>query len=147
MSGPPSFLFTVHVDGSSGSGDVTFQEASGLGPDMDVEAVRKDGENRFVHALPKGVTHSNLVLKRGVADVGSDLLQWCKAALETDLSQPVETKTLTLRLLDETGAALRVWSFQNACPLRWRVDAFQADKNAVTIETIELTYSTVLQTL
>ena len=107
---PVVFRFTVQIAGSPGQDDAIFQEASGISPEFDAEIHREGGENRFVHALPKA-THPRLVLKRGIADQRSPLVRWCEAVLEAGLSQPIETKALTLRLLDatsrSTGLALR----------------------------------------
>ena len=136
---PAAFRFSVEIAGSPG--DATFEEVSGLSSEIDAEILREGGENRFVHALPKAATHPHLVLKRGIADLRSPLVRWCEAVLEAGLSQPIETRDLTLRLLDETGVPLRAWSFRDAYPVRWTVDAFQGDKARVAIEAIELVYS------
>ena len=138
---PVAFRFTVQIAGSPGQDDAIFQEASGLSSEIDAEISREGGENRFVHALPKAATHPRLVLKRGIADLQSPLVRWCEAVLEASLSQPIETRDLTLRLLDETGAPLRAWSFRDAYPVRWTVDSFQSDKARLAIETIELAHS------
>jgi phage tail-like protein len=142
MSDPQAaFSFAVSFDGGQGPADASFREVSGIASEMDVETVRERGENRFVHALPKGIKHPHLVLRRGTAGLQSELVQWCKSVLEGGLAQPIETKDLTLRLLDETGASLRTWKFQDAYPVLWLVDPFHADKKAVAIEKIELSYS------
>jgi len=138
---PVGFRFTVQIAGSPGQDDAAFQEASGISPEFDAEIHREGGENRFAHASPKAAAHPRLVLKRGIADQRSPLVRWCEAVLEAGLSQPIETKALTLRLLDETGAPLRAWSFRDAYPVKWTVDSFQGDKARLAIETIELAYS------
>ena len=139
---PAAFRFSVQIAGSPGEDDATFQEAIGLSSEIDAEINREGGENRFVHALPKAATHPRLVLKHGIADLRSPLVQWCEAVLEAGLAQPIETRKVTLRLLDETGAPLRTWSFRDAYPVRWTVDTFQGDKARLAIETIELAHST-----
>ena len=139
---PVAFHFAVVFEGLWGTGDGAFQEASGIGPEMEVETYVEGGENRFVYSLPKGVKHPKLSLKRGVAAYDSVLVQWCRSVLEGGLSQPIVTRNLALYLRDAEAKPLRKWSFQNAFPSRWNVDAFQADKNSVAIETIELTYAT-----
>jgi phage tail-like protein len=121
---PAAFRFTVQVAGSPEHDDAAFQEVSGIPPELEAEILREGGENRFVHALPKAAAHPRLVLKRGIAEPRSPLVLWCKAVLEASLSQPIETRDLTLRLLDETGAPLRAWSFRDAYPVRWTVDSF-----------------------
>jgi phage tail-like protein len=139
---PAAFRFTVQIAGSPEPDDATFQEVSGISPELDAEIPREGGENRSVHALPKAAAHPRLVLKRGIADQRSPLVRWCEAVLEAGLSQPIETRDVTLRLLDETGAPLRAWSFRDAYPVRWTVDSFEGDKARLAIETIELAYST-----
>jgi phage tail-like protein len=143
---PAGFYFTVQLDAVGGPGDASFQEVSGIVSELDPEDHPEGGENRFVHSLPKGVKHPRLVLKRGIAEHQSPLVRWCRAVLEGGFSQPAETRDLTLCLLDEAGAPLRAWSFRNALPLTWEVDLFQAEKNLVAIEKIELTYSTSRRT-
>jgi len=138
---PAGFRFTVQIAGSPEQDDATFQEVGGISPELDAEIHREGGEDRFVHALPKAATHPKLVLKRGIADQRSPLVRWCEAVLEAGLAQSIETRDLTLRLLDETGAPLRAWSFRDAYPVRWVVDPFQGDKARLAIETIELAYS------
>src|SRR5260221_1481786 len=139
---PAAFRFTVQIAGSREPDDAAFQEVSGISPRLEAEIPREGGENRFVHALPKAAAHPRLVLKRGIADQRSPLVRWCEAVLEAGLSQPIETRDVTLRLLDETGAPLRAWSFRDVYPVRWTVDSFQGDKARLAIETIELAYST-----
>jgi phage tail-like protein len=139
---PAAFRFTVQIAGSPEPDDATFQEVSGISPELEAEISREGGENRFVHAVPKAAVHPRLVLKRGIADQRSPLARWCETVLEAGPSQPIETRDVTLRLLDETGAPLRAWSFRDAYPVRWTVDSFSDDKARLAIETIELAYST-----
>lgn len=138
---PAAFHFEVRFAAGWGAGDASFQEVGGIGPEMTTEEYREGGENRFTHALPTGVKHPKLNLKRGIAGKDSQLVQWCKAVLEGGLGQPIVTRDLSLVLLDESGDALRYWKFVNAFPSHWSVDSFQADKNAVAIEKVELIYS------
>ena len=142
---PAAFHFVVHFTRGGISSDTSFQEAGGIGSEMETEAYREGGENRFVHSLPKGVKHPKLTLKRGVAGRDSGLVQWCRSVLEGGMAQPIEPQDVSLYLLDEAGNPLRGWSFQNAYPSQWTIDAFAADKNAVAIEKIELTYAALVR--
>lgn len=144
---PPAFSFVVRFDGLWGRGDASFQEAGGIGPEMETDPYREGGENRFVHALPKGVKHPKLTLKRGVAPHSSQLVQWCSTVLQDGMGQLIETRNLTLYLLAADGAPLRGWSFQNAYPTHWTVDNFLADKNAVAVEKVEFSYATAVRKL
>ena len=107
---------------------------------METETVVEGGENRFVYQLPKAVKHPRLVLKRGVAPFNSRLVTWCRNVLEGGLSQPLVPKLVHVALLDESGQPLRLWSFENAYPVKWDVEPFNATKNEVALEKVELSY-------
>lgn len=136
---PPAFYFKVRFKGSDM--DTSFQEVTGIGPEIETENVVEGGENRFVHQLPKAVKHPKLVLKRGIAEMNSPLVGWCISILEGDFSAPIEPKELEVMLLNENGDPLRAWYFANAYPVHWEFDSFNSTKNEVAIETIELSYN------
>lgn len=137
---PVAFHFAVSFGIPGRDADCAFREVSGIAAEMDTETVVEGGENRFVYQLPKAVKHPRLVLKRGVAPFTSRLVTWCRDVLEGGLSYPVTTKLMRVSLLDEAGQGLRVWSFENAYPVKWEVEPFQSSKNEVAIEKVELAY-------
>jgi phage tail-like protein len=138
---PVAFHFTVSFGAMPPAVDGSFQEVSGIAPEMETEAVPEGGENRFVHQLPKAVKNPKLTLKRGVAGLDSPLVSWCRAVLEGGLVNPIVPKVLHVFLLDGAGVPLRAWSFANAYPVRWEVEAFNSTKNEVALEKIELSYA------
>lgn len=138
---PVAFYFKVTFQNPSGITDTSFQEVSGISTEMNTEDIQEGGENRFVHKVPKGMKHGNLVLKRGVADMKSPLIKWCLKVLEGDLGEAISPQTIEVSLLDESGSAIRSWSITNAFPVKWEVDNFDAKKNDVVIETLEFTYT------
>ncbi len=137
----PAFHFQVVFGGSGSGGDTSFQEVTGMTAELELETVLEGGENRFVHQLPKAAKYPKLVLKRGVAQSNSALVQWCKSVLEEDYGQAIEPRQVELRLLNEEREAVRCWCFTNAYPVSWEVEAFNSTKNEVAIEKIELVYS------
>jgi len=143
----PAFYFRVDFIGSSGSldngspSDNSFLEVSGLSAEMETEPVVEGGENRFVHQLPKGVKFPKLSLKRGIAAKDSPLVIWCKKVLEGGFAELIETRQLSVRLLDRNGDPLRVWEIENAYPVKWEVEGFKSTKNELAIEKIELNYN------
>ncbi|CAM3704394.1 T4-like virus tail tube protein gp19 [Vibrio aerogenes CECT 7868] len=134
----PAFYFTVVIDNNTD--DSAFQEVSGIESQIETEEYREGGNN-LVYYLPKAIKHSNLSLKRGIAGADSALVKWCQGIMESQLSKPVQPKTVSVRLLNEKGAPCCVWVFYNAYPIKWKVDGFQATKNEVAIEEVELCYS------
>ena len=145
---PVAFHFSVtFADEASPKTRMAFQEVSGLDTHPDVDAVTEGGENRFVHKLPKQIKHQNLKLKRGLSSMDSAIMKWCKSTLEEGFAKPITTKTVVIELLNETGAPVASWSVRNAYPVKWSVGAFDAMKNDLAIETIELSYTTITRTL
>lgn len=138
---PVAFQFAVSFGASPQDVDASFQEVAGIAPEMETEAVAEGGENRFVHQLPKAVKHPRLVLKRGIAAIDSPLVTWCREVLEGGLDQTITTRLLQVALLDGEGQPLRSWSFDNAYPVKWDIEAFNATKNEVALEKIELSYA------
>ena len=135
---PVAFYFKVVFEGTDQ--DTSFQEVSGISSQMETESYVEGGENRFTHKLPKGVTHSNLVLKRGIADANSPLVGWCQAVFEGGFSARITPKNLKVNLMNEDKQPIRSWFFASAVPVKWEVDTFNSTKNDVVIETIELSY-------
>ena len=138
---PPVFRFTVTFGMFPPVLDSSFQEVTGIGPEMETESVVEGGENRYVHNLPKAVKHPKLVLKRGIASLASPLVLWCKSVLEGGLAKQIYPKSMHVFLLDEMGLPLRCWSFENAYPVQWQVEAFNSTKNEVAVEKITFSYA------
>jgi phage tail-like protein len=136
----PAFHFSVVFTKFPGM-DTAFQEVSGIGSEIDIQEVVEGGENGFVHRLPKGIKHPLLVLKRGIADATSILAHWCKDVLEGEFIEPIQTRDITVFLLDQNQVPVRGWEFTNTYPVKWEIDSFNSTKNEVAIETIELSYN------
>ena len=137
---PRGFYFKVSFEPQFSEEDAAFQEVGGIGPELETDTYREGGENRFVYALPKGVKHPKLTLKRGIASFDSKLVTWCRETLEDGFIAKIERRTVRVDLLADPDTPLRGWSFEHAYPAHWSVDPFQAEKNGLAIEKIELNY-------
>ncbi len=144
---PAAFYFTVGIGPLPPALDSSFREVSGIGAELELETVVEGGENRFAHQLPKGVKHPRLVLKRGVAPFTSPLVVWCRNVLEGGLGSGITTKSVRVALMNHLGVPLRLWSFQNAFPVKWDVEPFNSTKNEVAMEKVELAYAVSLREL
>lgn len=143
---PPAFHFNVKFSQASGVTDTSFQEVSGIAAELETEDVPEGGENSFVHRLPLRVKHPMLLLKRGIADSNSPLVRWCKSVLESGLlDEPIVPLNVEVSLLDETGEAMRKWSFAGVYPVNWEVESFNSTKNEVAIEKLELSYTSSIR--
>ena len=137
---PSAFYFKVSFAATAGMSDTSFQDVSGIGSEIETEPYAEGGENRYVHQLPKSVKHPKLVLKRGIAQMTSPLVVWCRSIFEGDFAEPIKPMSVMVSLMDENKVPIRVWSFSNAYPVNWEVENFNSTKNEVAIETIELRY-------
>jgi phage tail-like protein len=142
-----AFHFTVAFGGTPQKPTSSFQEVGGIGAEMTTEALPEGGENRYVLQLPKGTKNTNLTLKRGVAEVGSELVAWCKAVMEGGLGTAIVPKTVLVHLLGGEGQIACTWSFDRAYPVKWSVAGFNAMRNELAIESIELAYASSTRTL
>ncbi|AUC16934.1 glycerol acyltransferase [Tenacibaculum sp. SZ-18] len=134
---PVGFHFKVDFKSiSTNDKDISFQSVSGLTVDLETEEIAEGGENRFKHKIPVRSKFPNLVLKRGML-VGSEVIKWCKKALENFEIKPID---INVMLLDEKHEALQTWNIVKAYPIKWSVGDFNAEENKLVIETIELTY-------
>ncbi len=138
---PAAFSFSVSF-GQQGV-DSSFQEVSGISREMSTEDVIEGGENGFVHKLPTGLKSTNLELKRGIAPLTSELVQWCKAVLEGNFVSAITPKLVLVHLLDEEHNPVSSWEFVNAFPVKWDVEGFNSTKNEFAIEKIVLSYTTL----
>ena len=136
---PVGFHYIVSFNGIGNKIiDTRFQSVSGLSVEMEQEQVIEGGENRFTHALPLRSNYSDLVLKRGMAR-DSDLVDWFMDAFENMKIQPV---SMIISLLNENKMPLVSWNIVHAWPKKWSVSDFDAEKSALVIETLELSYRT-----
>jgi phage tail-like protein len=141
---PVAFHFTVAFAGAGPSvSDAAFREVGGLERTMGVEEVVEGGENRFVHRLPRPAAQPNLFLRRGLTAGDGGLATWCRETLERDLAKRIQPKDVVVSLLDAEGDPVATWSLTRAWPVRWAVGAFDAMRNELAIETVELAFNTI----
>lgn len=133
----PPLGFHFKVEFSDFPGEYQFQSVSGLSVDVDTENFAEGGENRFEHKLPVRTKYPNLVLKRGLV-VDSDLIKWCRDAVENFSFKPTN---LVVKLLNEKHEPLLSWNVVHAWPVKLSMTDFNAEENKIAIETIELSYN------
>ena len=156
---PVSFFFEVTFQGSFTDAqgtdinlsqetlDTRFQSVSGLSAELQTETLKEGGQQQFEHILPVRSKYNPLVLKRGLLK-DSKLIQWCQSAIDDFDIQPLD---LLVHLLQLKGAneaqenptlePLMTWNVFNAWPKKWSVSDFNAEQNAIAIESLELNYS------
>ena len=133
----PPLGYHFRVEFNNIKGEFQFQSVSGLNIELETEQIAEGGENRFKHKLPVRTKFPNLVLKRGVL-VNSDLIKWCRDAVEDFDIAPTD---LTISLLNEEHEPLITWNVVHAWPVKWAVGDLNAEESKIAIETIELVYN------
>ena len=129
------FHFSVLFDGLPAQ-QYSFKEVSGLEVEMEMESFTEGGQNRFTWQLPKRARYTEITLKRGKLS-GSAIVKWCRDAMENFVFQPVN---ITISLLNEKHEPMQSWHVINAIPKKWAVSNFNAEENAIVIESITLSY-------
>ena len=127
-----SFSVALELDGVV---QASFSECSGLIAEIEFEERREGGINGFVHRLPRGTKHTNVVLKRGLTD-SDHLWQWHQDAVDGKLGP----KNISIALLDAAGEERWRWNLERAYPVKWTGPELKADGSAVAIETLELAH-------
>ncbi len=134
------FYFSVSFTGQSGKRDAAFQEVTGISKTLNTEEIVSGGENRFKYRLPTQVSFENLTLKRGIVLMKSPLIDWCQQTLDNGLAMAIKPKDVIVKLLNADGQACQSWTFVKAYPVKWSVSELSSEKNALLIETMELSF-------
>ncbi len=138
---PVGFYFVVGFNSPNSNNDGKFQEVSGISNEMGTESVAEGGESRFQWQLPTVSKPSNLVLKRGVLTIKSDLANWVNDTLSSGFQEPIKPKSIYVSLLGAEGKILMQWVFINARPVKWQFSSLDSMKNDILTESIEFAYN------
>ena len=134
---PAGFHFSVEFVGIGNNNDTRFQSVSGLSVEYDVESYKEGGENRFEHQLPLRTKYPDLSLKRGLL-TDSQVIQWFLDAFE---NRQFSTAQVNVSLLNEQHQPLVSWNVFGAWPKKWSVSDFNAQENAIVVESMDLCYT------
>lgn len=145
MKYPPlSYCFQVEIEGFPT--ELGFQQVSGLSANVEFEDVREGGINTHVHKVPVKTTFNDVTLKRGLLANSSLVGEWVREATEQFLFDP---KNVTIKLLNpqqrdaekKKQGVMALWRLEGAVPKSWELGDFNAEENAILIETLTLTFS------
>lgn len=130
----PSFYFSVNVNGI---GDISCNEVSGLETEFDMIEYRTGGSLAFTKLKMPGLRKtSDVTLKKGTFKDNKAMWNW----LNQVKLNIIERKTVTVKLLDESGSPVQIWQLTNAWPKKLTVEGFKSDGNTVAIETLVLAH-------
>jgi phage tail-like protein len=84
--------------------------------------------------MPGIVKNSNITMKKGVFVNDNSLWDWYnKIKMNT-----IERQNVVVRLLDEGGSPVMVWTLNNAWPTKISSTDLKSDANEVAVESIEI---------
>ena len=133
----PVFCFHVQLPGIGA--EAFFKSVSGLQYEAEVVPVREGGQNLTTFQLPGGVKWSNIVLKMGFTkdSASSGMLKWRK-----EWTAPRGGKRIdgTITQLNTALQPKASWTFKRGWPVKWEISEFDAAKNELAIETLEIAH-------
>jgi phage tail-like protein len=132
-----NFRYRVEIAGLVVAG---FSEVTGLNQEIEVEELIEGGMD-FVHHLPKGIKHSNLVLKRGLS-TSSELRKWYKDVLKAiSYRKPIpKCPDIYISIIGPTGEDEIRFHIKSAYPIKWSGPELKAMGSEVASETLELVH-------
>ena len=118
--------FQVEIEGLGGA---SFSRASGLGARVEVVRVQEGGVPS-PRLLPGEVLWEPLVLERGWIE-DPRLWRWFQSR---------EPRSGSVSLLAPDGSPRGRWSFERAWPSRWQGPSFDANRDEVALELLEIVH-------
>lgn len=127
----PVFYFQVEVPGLTGF----FRSVSGLSVETEVVDYQEGGVNDVVRKLPGRTKFANIRLSRAFTGDRS-LYEFYERNRKPEPDRFVGR----IVMYDRHGTLLAAWQFNNAFPAKWEGPDFDASKNELAIETIEIAH-------
>ncbi|HET9626201.1 MAG TPA: phage tail protein [Kofleriaceae bacterium] len=131
----PVFCFYVSIPKLMADNDKAFfKSVSGLRYETEVVPVRAGGANDTTFNLPGATKWSPLVLKQGFTQ-GSKLIEWRQKWIDGSEMTRVDGSIIQLNTAMQPMAQ---WDFVRGWPSKWEMGDFDASKNELAIESIEI---------
>jgi phage tail-like protein len=127
-----SYHFDVTLENG---GTYRFKSCSGLKSETKVEEIYEGGRNSSTRKLVGQTTFTNIVLKQGFASPVSDLYTKYQEFLKGKRSR----LNLSIKQMGPSGRQA-IWIVQQAWICKWEGPDFDASKNEISIESIEIAH-------
>lgn len=142
QNGPAvGFRYNLNILGKTDSDEAGFSEISGLSAELETETFNAGGENDLVYHLPKQIKTTPLVLKRGLFNLGSEIVDWVKDTINKGFPEKIQTEDIVIQLMNEKNEPIITWTIHGAYPTKWELNGFNAMENKLAIETITFNYT------
>jgi len=137
----PMVKFRFEVDFGTEWTGIAFQEVSGLEMETQVIEYRHSDSPLFSAIKMPGITkYGNVTMKRGVFVNDTAFWNWMTAIKMNTISR----KTVTIKLLDESGAVTMQWILNNAWPTKITSTDLKSEGNEVAVESLEIAFETLV---
>ncbi len=124
--------FALELDGVI---TTTFSRCEGLESEKYVYEVEEGGYG--IHRFEGRTRFPNLILEKGISTC-DDLYRWYYDVIHSD--KPVERRSGSVILMDQSGEEVKRWNFFRALPCRWIGPTLDFRANGIAVERIELIY-------
>jgi len=132
-----AYYFTVNI-GNENVEDNFFRSCTGLKANTEVVEIAEGGVNATTHKLIGRTKFDNLVLKQGFTGAASRLWKLFRT-YSSDASDEMKRFNGTI-IQKGPGGTQAKWTFENAWVCKWEGPDFDASKNEVSIESIEIAH-------
>jgi phage tail-like protein len=129
------YYFAVEIDGVQ---EAFFRSCSGLKTEAEVVTVQEGGLNTMEHKLIGRSKYPNIVLKQGFAT--SHLWEKRLSFMNDDPGKALERFNGTIIQFGPGGKRAHSWQFSKAWVCKWEGPEFDATKNEISIESIEIAH-------
>jgi phage tail-like protein len=135
------FRFIVTFDTSNE--DTDWQSVKGISKSLDTTVIHSGGDSQSAYYLPNHTVYEDLVLERGLISKNGDLYKWCQEMIDSGggCITKIVPKTLKVALMDASYDSLYTWQFNNAYPVKMGISEFNAEKDAVVIDSMTFKFS------
>ena len=134
-----AYYFKVEVNNKVGF----FRSCSGLKSESEVQELPEGGLNSTTHKLMGRTKFPNIVLKQGFAVNDQGVVDWTLFDLRASFvfdSGAVKRINGTITQMGPSDNRVAKWGFENGFVVKWEGPEFDASKNEVSIETIEIAH-------
>lgn len=119
-----------------------FKRVSGIGVNLSTEELDTSMSKVFQLSIPTGIKYNNITLERGL--IKGDVLNANQGFSQLMSAFVLMPSNVLISLLDESSEPLNSWLLLGAYPVKWSLSDFDANNSDVIVETIELTYGTLM---
>ena len=140
MSEPVYPLTALRFEVDWGGTSASFAEVAGLNVETDVAEYRGGGDATLTtRKIPGLMKYSNVTMKRGIVKADNEFFDWWTKNQQGSH----ESRTVTVKLLDEAGEETVSWVLERAWPVKVEGPSLNGKGNDVAIESIEFCHEGV----